>query len=102
LWLRNQVYLIGLWYYLALKMLIAFFLRRWRKYLEHIWTNYWNFLLMTWMFIVWLGRSISSIFYYQYVLMRLREINLKLNPNKCEFAKIHLIFLGHVISCDNT
>jgi hypothetical protein len=34
--------------------------------------------------------------------MRLREVNLKLNPNKCEFAKTNLTFLGHVVSQDGT
>jgi hypothetical protein len=28
----------------------------------------------------------------QYVLMKLREVNPKLNPNKCEFAKTNLTF----------
>jgi hypothetical protein len=36
------------------------------------------------------------------VLMKLREINLKINPNKCECAKISLTFLGHVVNCDGT
>ncbi len=34
--------------------------------------------------------------------LRLREIKLKLNPNKCEFAKTDLTFLGHVVSRDGT
>jgi hypothetical protein len=34
----------------------------------------------------------------QYVLMRLREINLVLNPSKCEFAKSKLVFLGHEVN----
>lgn len=34
----------------------------------------------------------------QYVMMRLREMNLKLNPWKCKFAKTSLTFLGHVVS----
>jgi hypothetical protein len=34
----------------------------------------------------------------RYVFMRLRVINLELNPRKCEFAKSKLIFLGHVIN----
>jgi hypothetical protein len=38
----------------------------------------------------------------QYVHLRLREVNLKLNPNKCEFAKTNLTFLGHVVSWDGT
>jgi ethanolamine transporter EutH len=32
----------------------------------------------------------------------LREINLKLNPGKCEFVRFSLTFLGHVVSCDGT
>lgn len=34
------------------------------------------------------------------VLQRLREVNLKLNPNKCEFLKKEMLYLGHVISGD--
>jgi len=40
----------------------------WEEHLEHLW----------------------------FVLLRLREINLKLNPKKCEFAKVIMTFLGHV------
>jgi hypothetical protein len=32
------------------------------------------------------------------VLYRLREVNLKLNPNKCCFAKKEIVFLGHRVS----
>jgi hypothetical protein len=32
------------------------------------------------------------------VLYKLREVNLKLNPNKCCFAAKSITFLGHVIS----
>jgi hypothetical protein len=32
------------------------------------------------------------------VLYRLREVNLKLNPNKCCFAKKAITFLGHMVS----
>jgi len=38
----------------------------------------------------------------RFVLLKLREINLKLNPRKCEFAKTSLTFLRHVVSCDGT
>lgn len=31
------------------------------------------------------------------VLMRLREVNLKFNPGKCEFSKCSISFLGHVV-----
>ncbi len=37
-----------------------------------------------------------------FVLLKLKEVNLKLNPGKCEFAKISLAFLGHVVSRDGT
>ena len=30
------------------------------------------------------------------VLQRLREVNLKLNPNKCEFLKKELLYVGHI------
>jgi hypothetical protein len=33
---------------------------------------------------------------------KLREVNLKLNPNKCCFAAKNITFLGHVVSKDNT
>jgi hypothetical protein len=34
----------------------------------------------------------------QYVLTRLKEINLELNPSKCEFARFKLVFLGHEVN----
>jgi hypothetical protein len=36
------------------------------------------------------------------VLCKLREINLKLNPNKCCFAVKSITFLGHVVSKEGT
>jgi hypothetical protein len=36
------------------------------------------------------------------VLSRLREVNLKLNPNKCCFAAESIVFLGHVINKEGT
>jgi len=36
----------------------------------------------------------------RYVLLKLREVNPKLNLGKCEFAKTNFVFLGHVVSCD--
>jgi hypothetical protein len=38
----------------------------------------------------------------QYVLMRLREVNLEFNPRKCEFAKSRLTILGHEVSRKGT
>lgn len=32
------------------------------------------------------------------VLQRLREINLKLNPSKCDFLRKEILYLGHIIS----
>jgi hypothetical protein len=37
-----------------------------------------------------------------FVLLKLKEINFKLNPGKCEFVKTSLTFLRHVVSCDGT
>lgn len=34
------------------------------------------------------------------VMSRLRKVNLKLNPNKCEFLKKEILYLGHLISAD--
>jgi hypothetical protein len=34
--------------------------------------------------------------------MRLREVNLKFNPNKCEFAKSKLAFVCHEVSQEGT
>lgn len=34
------------------------------------------------------------------VFERLRKMNLKLNPNKCEFMKTQLLYLGHVVSAE--
>jgi hypothetical protein len=36
--------------------------------------------------------------HFQYIFMKLREINLKLNPSKYEFAKSMLVFLGHEVN----
>jgi len=36
------------------------------------------------------------------VLSRLREVNLKLNPNKCCFAAESIVFLGHVVNKEGT
>jgi len=36
------------------------------------------------------------------VLYKLKEVNLKLNPNKCCFAAKSITFLGHVISEEGT
>jgi len=36
------------------------------------------------------------------VLSRLREVNLKLNPNKCCFATASVIFVGHVVNKERT
>jgi len=36
------------------------------------------------------------------VLCKLREVNLKLNPNKCCFAAKSITFLGHVVSKEGT
>jgi hypothetical protein len=38
----------------------------------------------------------------QYIIMRLKEVNFKLNPNKCEFAKSKLVFLGHEVNRKGT
>jgi hypothetical protein len=34
----------------------------------------------------------------QYIIIRLKEVNFKLNPNKYEFAKSKLVFLGHEVN----
>lgn len=34
------------------------------------------------------------------VFSRLRKVNLKLNPSKCEFLKRQILYLGHVISAE--
>jgi hypothetical protein len=36
------------------------------------------------------------------VFFKLKEVNLKLNPNKCCFVTKNITFLGHVVSKDNT
>jgi len=35
-------------------------------------------------------------------MMKLREVNLKFNPSKCEFAKTSIRFLGHVVNRKGT
>lgn len=34
------------------------------------------------------------------IFERLRKINLRLNPSKCDFMKTQLLYLGHVVSAD--
>jgi len=36
------------------------------------------------------------------IFFKLREVNLKLNPNKCCFAAKNITFLGHVVSNEGT
>ncbi len=36
------------------------------------------------------------------MLYKLKEVNLKLNPNKCCFAAKNITFLGHVVSEEGT
>ncbi len=36
------------------------------------------------------------------MLSRLREVNLRLNPNKCCFATKSIVFLGHVVNKEGT
>jgi putative transposase len=36
------------------------------------------------------------------IMYKLREVNLKLNPNKCCFAAKNITFLGHVVSKEGT
>ncbi len=36
------------------------------------------------------------------VFLKLREVNLKLNPGKCYFAARSITFLGHVVSHERT
>lgn len=38
----------------------------------------------------------------QFMMMKLREVNLKLNPSKCEFVKTSIRFLGHVVNIKGT
>jgi hypothetical protein len=40
--------------------------------------------------------------HFHFILLKLKEVNLKLNLGKCEFVKISLIFLGHVVNHDGT
>jgi hypothetical protein len=37
---------------------------------------------------------------FQFVLLKLSVVNLKLNLSKCEFAKTSIGFLGHVANKD--
>jgi hypothetical protein len=38
--------------------------------------------------------------HFCFVLLKLKEVNLKFNIRKCEFAKFDLTFLRHVVNCD--
>lgn len=47
------------------------------------------------------GHSLQNHINLVNVLDRLRQVNLKLNPRKCEFLKIDILYLGRVISEDD-
>jgi hypothetical protein len=36
------------------------------------------------------------------VSLKLKEVNLKLNPRKCEFVKTNISFLSHIVNKENT
>ncbi len=40
--------------------------------------------------------------HFQFVLLKLREVNMKFNPIKCELAKTSIGFLSHVVNRDGT
>jgi hypothetical protein len=44
----------------------------------------------------------EHLVHLQLVLMRLREVNLKFNPGKCELSKSSISFLGHVVGRKGT
>jgi hypothetical protein len=41
-------------------------------------------------------------FEYIWFLLKLREVNLNFNPNKCGFTKTSIGFLGHIVSKERT
>lgn len=50
--------------------------------------------------IVWGSNLLNHNINLTKVLQRLRDVNLKLNPKKCDFLKKEIMYLGHVISAD--
>jgi hypothetical protein len=40
--------------------------------------------------------------HFQFVLLNLKEVNMKFNLIKCEFAKISIGFLSHVVGRNGT
>jgi len=48
------------------------------------------------------GSWVEHLQHLDMVLCKLREVNLKLNPNKCCFAAKNIIFLGHVVNESGT
>jgi len=48
------------------------------------------------------GNWVEHLQHPDMVLCKLREVNLKLNPNKCCFAAKSITFLGHVVSESGT
>jgi len=57
--------------------------------------------LFTWMIIVIYAASLEEHERkYNLLIERLRKANLKLQPDRCEFLKTEVTYLGHVISKD--
>ena len=48
--------------------------------------------------IIWSKDFDSHLHHLELIFNRLKSANLKLRPNKCEFAKPEILFLGHIIS----
>lgn len=54
------------------------------------------------MILVFITQCGKHLEHLRYVFLKLREINLKLNPRKCEFVKINISSLSHIVSKENT
>ncbi|CAG2246897.1 unnamed protein product [Mytilus edulis] len=48
--------------------------------------------------IIWSENFESHLQHLDLIFKRLKEANLKLRPNKCDFAKSEILYLGHIIS----
>lgn len=44
----------------------------------------------------------NNLNHFLFLPLKLKVVNLKLNLNKCEFAKTSIEFLGHVVNKDGT
>ena len=75
-----------------------YFLKCWRRLNERRGFTWKDCLVYVDDVIIWSTDFESHLQHLDLVFQRLRMANLTLRPNKCEFAKPEILYLGHFIS----